>query len=121
MDSLIKFLNMDSFPVSLVTALIVLSYASKQLHPLIQMKIKNEKNINLRHALSIADNLASVSIAEAAKLVELSKPERKHEVIRFTTDKLNDRGYRLDADTVSAIVERAYAEYKRTNPHKGAE
>lgn len=119
MDQMLTFLNSDSFPIGLVTGLVVLAYASQQLHPLTQMKIKNEKNVNLRHALSIADNIAAVGIAEAAKLVELSKPERKHEVIRFTTGKLNDRGYNLDEDTVSAIVEKAYAEYKRDNPHKG--
>ncbi len=84
----------------------------KQLHPYIQQKISNEKNTQLKQTLEAADNLAAVVVPEMAVMAGLSKADRKKEAIRFVSDKLTQNGVKVSQETLSAIVEKAYQEYK---------
>ncbi|GAY74362.1 hypothetical protein [Lentilactobacillus kosonis] len=61
----------------LTFVLTVIPALYKLLHPLIQAKIDTEIDIQTKHNMELADNIASAGVAEMAVMQNLSPDERK--------------------------------------------
>lgn len=96
--------------VAFIIAVLVTLY--KFAHPLVQAKVKTEKNKQLQQALKITDDLATFIIPELATMIDLSKVDRKKEAIRFVSSKLRQHGFSISEETIAATIENAYQKYK---------
>ncbi|MBW0224000.1 hypothetical protein OQI89_15530 [Lentilactobacillus diolivorans] len=85
----------------------------KLLHPLIQAKIKTERNRQKLAALEIADNLAKVILPKLVQMSELAPAQRKTAAIQFIDQQLKSLGLSLTEDTIAAKVEKAHYDYNQ--------
>lgn len=103
--------NATEITTFLITALIAVY---EIIHPLIKVKIKNEKNQEKIQTLKIADDLASTIVPELEVMVSLPKSERKKEAIKFITKRLSMLELSLTEETIAAKVEKEYQSYKHS-------
>lgn len=96
----------------LTFVLTVIPALYKLVHPLIKAKIDTEKDIQTKHTLELADNIADAGVAEMAVMQSLSPSDRKKEAINFVINHMDDLGKTISQSAASAKVEAAYQNYK---------
>lgn len=98
---------------ALLATILVLIH--KYLRPLILARIEKETNQVKLQTLKIVDDLAQAIIPELAILASLSNEDRKSAAIKFIQDKLEVLELSLTEETISAKVEEAYQQFKKTS------
>jgi len=86
----------------------------KLIKPIIDEKIKTEKNTQVKQGLELGEKLADTIVPEMAVMAGLSKSDRKKEAVRFVNANLTSQGFNFDDQTLLGLVEKAYQAYKQT-------
>lgn len=97
-----------------VFLLVVIPALYKLLKPVLEAKVKTEKNVHIKQDLEVGLKVANSVVPEMAVMAGLSDADRKKEAIRFVTAQLKDKGINIDVSLVGGLVEQAYQYYKNT-------
>lgn len=109
----------SNFNVSYLSSVVVFLLAVipalyKLLKPILEAKVKTEKNAHIKQDLEVGLKIANAVIPEMSVMAGLSDSDRKKEAIRFVTAQLQAKGINLDVSLIEGLVEQAYQYYKNT-------
>lgn len=91
---------------------IIAGYLSKVLLPMLNNKVKSQKNAAITQAYDVAFSFAKNTVVPLAVNDCLGNSDKRSLAIQKVAEKLDKVGINLPADTINSIVERAYQTYK---------
>ncbi|MCT3559850.1 hypothetical protein EFR99_05535 [Lentilactobacillus buchneri] len=98
--------------VAFLIAVIPATY--KLVKPLIEAKIKTEKNTHIKQGMELGLKLANAFVPVVASMPALSNSDRKKAVNQFIDSNLKKSGFDFKAETIEGLAEQAYQYYKHT-------
>lgn len=110
------FSNFNASYLSSVVVFLLVAIPAlyKLLKPVLEAKVKAEKNVHIKQDLEVGLKVANSVVPEMAVMAGLTNADRKKEAIRFVTTQLKDKGIDIDVSLVEGLVEQAYQYYKNT-------